>query len=221
MARLIVAFGSIAAAVSAFLVIGGEMSEGETAGWDRALMLALRDPGAPDNPLGPPMLGELMRDVTALGGLTLICLFIVIAFVTLWMARRRFEGLLLLGAVSFAQMSAEALKTLYGRPRPDLVPHAVEVYSQSFPSGHSTVGAAFYLTLAVIVAGWIPSRRGRIAVHGAALVVLTAIGVSRVYLGVHWPSDVAAGWALGAGWALLAGLILWRHRRANEQAVEV
>jgi undecaprenyl-diphosphatase len=118
------------------------------------------------------------------------------------------HSLVLGGAVLLALASSNASKVFYDRPRPELVPHGVEVYSASFPSGHSTLAAATYLTLAMLVASLEPRRRTKALAYGVAVAVLAAVGFSRVYLGVHWPSDVLAGWCLGAMWALAGWLVL-------------
>ena len=107
-----------------------------------------------------------------------------------------------------AQFASETLKSLYGRPRPDLVPHGSYVYSGSFPSGHSMLAAATYLTLAMLIASVEPKRRTKALVYVLAGLVIVSVGFSRVYLGVHWPSDVLAGWAAGAAWALGAWVAL-------------
>ena len=114
-----------------------------------------------------------------------------------------------------ADVSSEFLKHLYGRPRPDLVPHGSYVYSASFPSGHSTLSAATFLTLAMLISSLEPNRATKIMVFVLAFMLVFAIGFSRVYLGVHWPSDVLAGWCLGAAWALAAWTALLRVGRRD------
>ena len=204
LASLVLAAG----ALWAFLKLGGEMLEGETGGFDRRLILALRAPGDPSDPIGSTRLQEAMRDVTALGGVTVIAgLTLVATLVFLFHGKRR-HALVMAGAVLLAWASSETTKALYDRPRPDLVPHAVVVYSKSFPSGHSTLAAATYLTLAMLVATLETRRRTKALAYSLACVVLVAVGFSRVYLGVHWPSDVLGGWCLGALWALVAWMVL-------------
>jgi undecaprenyl-diphosphatase len=112
--------------------------------------------------------------------------------------------------VIVAEIASEALKSLYDRPRPEFVPHGSYVYSASFPSGHSTLSAATYLTLAVLIASLEPNRGTKRMVFTLAVVLVLGIGFSRVYLGVHWPSDVLAGWCLGAACALAGWTALLR-----------
>ena len=207
-ARVLVGMVLAAGALWAFLVLGGEMAEGETASVDRSLILALRTPGDLDNPIGPRNIEEAVRDLTALGGTTVVALVTVVGFLAFAFHRKYRHALVLTGAVLLAWMSSDAGKALYDRPRPDLVPHGAFVYSGSFPSGHSTLSAATYLTLAMLVASLETRRRTKVLAYSLAAALVVAVGFSRVYLGVHWPSDVLAGWCLGSLWALAAWLTL-------------
>ncbi len=139
--------------------------------------------------------------------MTLVTVVAVLAFL---MHRRRLYAGILAVTVLLADISSEGLKQLYGRPRPELVPYGSYVYSASFPSGHSTLSAATFLTLAMLIASLEPNRGTKIMVYVLAMLLVLGIGVSRVYLGVHWPSDVLAGWCLGAAWALAAWTALLR-----------
>jgi undecaprenyl-diphosphatase len=114
------------------------------------------------------------------------------------------------------------LKDAFGRARPDLVPHGVEVHTLSFPSGHAMLAAATYLTLGALLARVQPHPRVKTYVLTVAAVLTVLIGVSRVHLGVHWPSDVLAGWCVGAAWALLCWMAaVWLQRRGQvERGVE-
>jgi undecaprenyl-diphosphatase len=197
-----------AGALWAFLNIAGEMAEGETAAFDRRLILALRTPGNLHDPIGPKGVEEAVRDITALGGTTLVSLVTVVAVLAFLFHQRTRHALVMGGAVLLAFVSSEVTKGLYHRPRPDLVPHEVYVYSGSFPSGHSTLSAATYLTLAMLVASLETRRRTKALAYALAGLVLAAVGFSRVYLGVHWPSDVLAGWCLGALWAMAGWIAL-------------
>ena len=151
-----------------------------------------------------------MRDVTALGGVTVMVLVTLVGVLAFWIHRKRWHAGVLAVTVLMADISSEALKNLYHRPRPDLVPHGSYVYSSSFPSGHSTLSAATFLTLAMLISSLEPNRPTKVMVFVLAITLLLAVGVSRVYLGVHWPSDVLAGWCLGAAWALAAWTALIR-----------
>lgn len=197
-----------AGALWAFLKLGGEVAEGETGTVDRALILLLRTPGHLDDPIGSRSVEEAVRDVTALGGTTLIALITVVGVLAFAFHQRYRHAIILGGAVLLAWISSESTKVIYHRPRPDLVPHGTYVYSSSFPSGHSTLAAVTYLTLAMLVSSLEPRRRTKALAYGLAAGVLVAVGFSRVYLGVHWPSDVLAGWCLGALWALAGWLVL-------------
>lgn len=193
----------VALAGWAFFGIADEVMEGDTHALDEAILLAFRTPGNLTDPIGPDWVEEMMRDITGLGGIGLLTFFTSAVVLYLWIERRRWTILYLLVAVLGGTLLSSFAKGLFDRPRPDLVPHETIVFSASFPSGHSMMAAVVYLTLAVLVARVEQRRIIRFYVLGLAAVVVISIGMSRVYLGVHWPSDVLAGWTAGAGWALL------------------
>ena len=202
--RALLLWFALAGSVWAFLGIAGEMTEGELTAFDRRILLALRDPQHPANPIGPKGFEESMRDMTALGGVTVLTLVVLVAILILVFHRKRRQALVFAATIAATFASSEVLKHLYNRPRPDLVPHGSYVYSASFPSGHSTLSAATYLTLATVIASLEPKRESKLLIYAVAILMVVAVGFSRIYLGVHWPSDVLAGWSLGAGWALAA-----------------
>lgn len=206
--RTLVLLVALVGVPSLFMSIAGEVAEGETAALDRRLLLAFRSPGDASDPLGPRWFEESMRDVTAIGGFTLVTLLTVVATLLLLFHQRRREALIFAGTVILAYASSEVLKAFYDRDRPMLVAHGSIVYSQSFPSGHSTAAAATFLTLATVLASFETKRRSKALIYALAITGMIAVGVSRVYLGVHWPTDVLAGWALGASWALAAWIVL-------------
>lgn len=199
----------------AFLSLADEVSEGETSALDRRLLLMLRQPGAPDDPIGPRWLEESLRDVTALGGFTFLTLLTILSILAFRLHGRRRQAWVMAATVIAAQISSEALKALYDRPRPMLVPHGSLVYSQSFPSGHSTVAAAAFLTLATLIASLEPRRAFKVMTYLTASVIIVAVGFSRIYLGVHWPTDVLAGWCLGSAWAFVAWVAISLLRRQD------
>jgi len=192
----------------AFLAIADEMAEGETKGIDSRIILALREPGDLNNPIGSKNVEEAVRDITALGGTTLVALVTIVSVLAFLFHKKRLHALVMVGAVLAAWASSQATKAMYGRPRPDLVPHEAYVYSASFPSGHSTMSTAAFLTLAMLVASLEPRRRSKALAYGLAGLVVVGVGFSRIYLGVHWPTDVLAGWCLGAMWALVGWIAL-------------
>lgn len=213
--RALILVTGAAAAIWAFFNIASEVREGDTLAIDRHILLALRNPADPSDPIGSRSFQEAMRDVTALGGTTVTILVTVVGVLAFLMHRRRWHAAILAVTVLLADISSEGLKALYGRPRPDLAPHGSFVYSASFPSGHSTLSAATFLTLAMLIASLEPNRGTKVMVYTLAMLLVIAVGVSRVYLAVHWPSDVLAGWCLGAAWALAAWTALLRFGRRH------
>lgn len=201
--RTLLAFFGVTLGLWGFLTIAGEMSEGETRAFDQYLLLALRTPGDPSNPIGPRWFEESMRDITALGGFTVLTLLTLTTVVALLRSGRKLEAAMMATTVIGAELSSDLLKLAYARPRPMLVPHESYVYSNSFPSGHSAVSAATYLMLALLLANAVKRRQSRAMIYSVAILIIVAVGVSRAYLGVHWPTDVLAGWALGGAWAIL------------------
>jgi undecaprenyl-diphosphatase len=157
-----------------------------------------------------------VRDITALGGVTVLTI-VTLAVIGALVIRHHGRSAVFLGiAVAGGQALSHLAKAVFDRPRPDLVPHGTDFVSTSFPSGHSMMAAVTWLTLAVMLARAEPKRRMKAYWITLAVLVVGAVGVSRVYLGVHWPSDVLAGWALGAAWALLCLLLArWLERRGD------
>lgn len=206
----------ITGGVWTFAEIADEVTEGETRQIDEAILLALRNPQDRADPLGPPWMEEAQRDLTALGGIPVLLLLTVAASAFLVLDGKRHAAVLVLAAVGGALLWSFLLKEGFSRPRPDLVSHGAHVESASFPSAHSMMSAATYLTLGVLLARVQSRRRLKIFLLGFASLLTLLVGVSRVYLGVHWPTDVLAGWAAGGVWALLCWLAArWLQRRGK------
>ncbi|AWJ87678.1 phosphoesterase (plasmid) [Azospirillum sp. TSH58] len=200
--------------ILAFALLAGEVIEGETAAFDRAVLLALRVAGDPATPLGPPWLHNAARDVTALGSITVLSLITAVTLGFLLLRGKRGASLLVLLSVGGGMAISGLLKNQIGRERPDVVPHGDIVFTASFPSGHSLLSAVVFLTLGAMLARFVEGRRQKAYVLVVAMAVTLLVGCSRVYLGVHWPTDVLAGWCVGAGWAALCWLVaLWLQRR--------
>jgi undecaprenyl-diphosphatase len=186
-----------------FLVLSRAVVGGRTENVDRQVLLAMREADDPTDPIGPRWFEEACRDMTALGGGTALAILCVLVVAFFWLAGMRHAAVYVAIAVIGAGLLSAGLKQAFDRPRPDLVPHGQHVYTSSFPSGHSILSAAVYLTLGLVASRFVPRRRLKALLLTAAALVTAAVGASRVYLGVHWPSDVLAGWAVGAAWALL------------------
>ncbi len=202
--------------VFAFIGIAEEVLEGDTLRFDRWLLLALRAPGDPGDPLGPAGVEEMFRDFTALGGVGVLSLLTLASFGYLWLQGLRRVALFLLLAIAGGLLLSLALKSGFERPRPELVSHGAMVYTSSFPSGHSMLSAVVYLTGGALLAMVHSARRVRIYLIGCSVLATLLVGVSRVYLGVHWPSDVLAGWAAGAAWAAACWLAAqWFRERGR------
>ena len=199
-----------------FLELADAVGEGVTTRFDHALLMMLRTPGDPSDPLGPGWLEELGRDLTALGGVGVLTLITLIVSGFLLLEGKSRAALLVLAAVGSGLMFSTLLKMGYDRPRPDLVPHGSIVYTASFPSGHAMLSAVVYLTLGGLLARVQPRRRLKSFLLLTAAVLTVLVGISRVYLGVHWPTDVVAGWTAGAIWASVCWLIAsWLQRRGD------
>lgn len=203
-----------------FWRLASEVNEGDSFALDRHLLLAFRQPGDLGAVVGPRWLKLAMIDFTALGGGTVLTLVTLVAAGYLVAARKYRTSLFLLAAAVSGSLLEAGLKGLLGRARPSVVPHLVEVTTLSFPSGHAMNSAIIYLTIALVLSRTVAARRVRLYLRGIAIALVTVIGVSRVYLGVHYPSDVLGGWLVGSAWATLCwSAALWlQHRRGIEAA---
>lgn len=218
---LIGGLATIAAALWAFVELADEVVEGSTATFDRTILLLFRVDGDLTDPVGPHWVEMMVSDTTALGGVVVLTMVTAIVVGYLIVIGKRAAALFVVGAIGGGTVASFLLKAAFERPRPDLVPHAVEVATASFPSGHAMLSAVTYLTLGALLARFLPQRRAKAYVVTVAALLTLAIGTSRVYLGVHWPTDVLAGWTLGGAWALLCWLgALWLQRRRTVEGDE-
>ena len=201
-----------------FLAIADEVAEGETHALDLAVLRSLRVEGQPHTLVGPDWLHIAATDVTALGSVTVLGLVILLAFALLATLRRWGEGVLLVAGAGGGLLISQGLKHLFGRERPEMAYRAVEAVNASFPSGHAMLSAVVFLTLGVLAARFAHLRRVKVLAMSAAVLVSLLVGASRVYLGVHWASDVLAGWCVGAAWAMscwLAAYVVQRRFRLS------
>lgn len=214
--RILMVFLITALGAFIFLRLGSEIREGENFALDRLILHALRSANNPDLPIGPAWLQAAMIDITALGGVTILTLLTALTAGYLLASRKTAIAIFLALAIASGAMLSSLLKIGYARPRPDLVAHLVDVQSLSFPSGHAMNSAITYLTLGALLARTDGRRRVTIFLMAAAIFLTLIIGISRIYLGVHWPSDVLAGWCVGASWAALCSLVARALQRSHK-----
>lgn len=210
-------------AVWAFIAIADEVVDGDTQAFDQWAVESLRVPGQPDVPLGPRWMHEVGRDLTALGGNAVLTLMVAFVAVFLWL--RRLYGAMWLVIISTLTglVISTSLKLFFERERPSVVGHLSYVVTHSFPSGHSMLSAVVYLTLGALMGRFVESWRIKAYFLLVAMALTLLVGVSRVYLGVHYPTDVLAGWSAGLAWAVLCWLTArYLQRRGTvEEPVEV
>jgi undecaprenyl-diphosphatase len=212
----IAAAGAFLACVGIFLELADDAPEGDYLEVETRIMQAMRHDGAP---IGPPGTAEVVRDVTALGSAVVLIVMTLLIVGYLWMSGRvRIAALIAVATVGGQGLNL-GLKTAFARQRPDAALHLVEVSSTSFPSGHTMASSIFYLTMGVLLARTAARRREKTYFVASAILVTFLIGFSRVYLGVHYPTDVLAGWSAGTAWALLCGFVAdWLGRRGKLRA---
>jgi undecaprenyl-diphosphatase len=189
-----------------FVVLAGIVAEGSTTAIDTRILRSLRSPDDQARPLGPHWLELMMLDLTAVGGPTVLSLVVLMIAGFLLIERRHRMALGVL-VTSFGGMLVTAmLKQMFARPRPTVVPHLREVTSSSFPSGHAMQSAIVYLTLGAMLMRIVEGRVAKFYVLAMAVFLSLLVGGSRIYLGVHYPTDVIGGWIIGFVWALFCWL---------------
>ena len=205
---VLVSLATIILGLWVFAELADEVMDGDTQSFDEAVVRAMRESDDPQQPVGPPWLKQVARDITALGGWAVLILvtFAVAGFLRL-SGRIAMMASVLLASVG-GMLVGFAVKALITRPRPSIVPHLTEVSSWSFPSGHSMMSAAIYLTLGTLLTTVIQERYQRFYIFFLAVSVTILVGLSRIYLGVHYPTDVLAGWTLGLVWAVFCRMVL-------------
>lgn len=199
-----------------FALLASEVAEGETRAFDERILLLFRIPGDLSRAIGPPWFKEAMRDITALGSTSVLAIIVAGVVGFLAVSGMRHAAIMVLVSVLSGVLLSNGLKAGFSRARPDLVPHDTVIYTASFPSGHATLSAVVYLTLGALLCRTQSSRAVKAYILSVAGFLTVLVGISRVYLGVHWPTDVIAGWLLGGTWALLSWFVmLWLQSRGG------
>ena len=218
--------GGMVMLIGALLIVvnlAGEVLEGDTLAFDERILSSLRKAEDPASPIGPRWLEQVAFDLTALGGPTVLGLAVaaVVGFLLLHGAIR--NAVFVLVACGGGWLLNTILKELFGRERPDVVPHLREVMTLSFPSGHALTSAVVYLTLGALLMRVVETRVAKFYLMAIAVLTTVLVGLTRIYLGVHYPTDVMAGWLIGMSWALacwLAARVLDRRAGLKQERVE-
>lgn len=186
--------------LSAIVLASTWFSLGQPNGFDQTVLLLFRDDSL--NLIGPHWLSVIVRDITALGSNWVLLYIMISLSAILWCSQRRLDATKILMMTVGGVAISLGLKYVFERARPDLVPHLIEVYSPSFPSGHASMSMVCFLGMAVVLSrNWAHAQARHLFII-MAIFSAVLVGVSRIMLGVHWPTDVIAGWGIGILWVL-------------------
>lgn len=191
----------VAGGIYTFVAVANDVSENELQRFDNGLLLLFRQPSDVSAPIGPSWVAQSVVEITTLGGYPVLVTLVTAIAGFLLVYRKFGPAIFMLASIISGTVVSHLLKIVYDRPRPDIVDHLVATHTASFPSGHATMSAVVYLTLATMIVRLVDDVAVRIYVILMAVLLTFMVGMSRIYLGVHWPSDVIAGWALGTAWA--------------------
>lgn len=197
----------ILALIWIFATLAGEVMEGDTRQFDEWVLGALRQRADPGQLRGPAWLASGAQDLTALGSPTVLGLTVLAVTGYLFLHGLYRNGMFIFVASVGGWVLNWLLKAVFARSRPDIVPHLREVMSSSFPSGHALTSAAVYLTLGALLMRIAEGRLAKYYCIAIAMLLTFLVGSSRVFLGVHYPTDVVAGWLIGMSWALLCWVV--------------
>jgi undecaprenyl-diphosphatase len=211
--RILISYLIIVMIAAAFVALASVVSTGGTLAIDRLLIAGLRDPADSSLSIGPRWFRSLMLSMTAWGNIASLAVLTVIIAGYLLVVRKAATAAFLVSAVAGGELVSGLLKAMFNRSRPDVVAHLVEVQTTSFPSGHAMNSAVVFLTLGALLSRVHSQQRVRAYILTVAILLTLTIGFSRVYLGVHWPSDVLAGWMVGGVWATLCWMLARRLQR--------
>lgn len=213
----LISFAILAGGLFLFATIAGEVLEGDTHALDETLLLLLRQTDNLGQTIGPFWVSHAVKDITALGGVTVLALMTGLTTAYLLLSRRFSIAIFTACSILGGWLVSSALKIAIARPRPDIVPHLVDVSDLSFPSGHAMLSAVTYLTLGALLSRTQKTPATRLFMIGTALFLTLIIGISRIFLGVHYPTDVLGGWCAGAAWAVGCWLVARRYISARPE----
>jgi len=211
--QLVWALTLVGLLILCFVVLAVQVERGNTQAIDQSVFMAFHE--SDGTPAGPRWAEEMGRDATALGGNTILILFTIAVFGFLAVHRRWQDAVIIAVSVVTGVIFSLFLKELFDRPRPELVPHLSHTVTSSFPSGHSMLAAVTYLTIGIMAAEMADNRRQAFYPLVVALILSVIVGLSRLHVGVHWPSDVLAGWIIGAAWALFSWSLIRAFQRSR------
>lgn len=201
---LLLGCSAVLLCVWAFVAIASEAGEPEHRPLEERILRSFRSAEDPHRLVGPAWVEEVTRDCSALGGMAITVLLLTLITGYLVLDGKLGLAALLICATGSGAVVGASLKHFFARPRPTVVPLLDRVSDWSFPSGHSFNSAVVYITLGIVLAEATARKAGKVYCIGAGFLVSGLIGVSRVMLGVHYPTDVLGGWAAGTGWAAVA-----------------
>ncbi len=204
----------------AFVTLAGQVNNGDTQAFDTSILRALRDPSDLSRPIGPAWLEGSILDLTAIGGPTVLWMMIAAVTGFLLLQTRYRTAIVVLITTGSGELLNSLLKHAFNRPRPTVVPHLRDVYSTSFPSGHAMESAIVYLTLGAILMRASDNRSTKIYILAIAVLLTALTGISRVYIGVHYPTDVIGGWIVGFIWASICWLVAQQFEGATHIRAE-
>ena len=214
----LLALAVVALGLMTFVEVADDMTEADGQAFDQSVLMAMR-PFAddPHRAWGPWWLEEAAADLTSLGGISVLGLFAILTVGFLLFQKKWLSSLLLVVGLAGGVALSEGTKAFFERERPPQIYQAVETINASFPSGHTLLATVFYLSIGVMLARAFPNRRMKIYVLGCAILIAVLVGITRVYLGAHWASDVFGGWSLGAAWAMALWLFAWAVQRVQRR----
>ena len=205
--RVLAIWGIVIACLLAFAQITDAAFADDNHAFDHNILLWLRQADDLQTPRGALWIKSVLLNFTALGSAPVLIFLTLATVIYLVIARKHFTAVFLAAAIVSGTILNAVLKHLFQRARPDVVPYLTEFSNFSFPSGHTIMSAIVYLTIGILLARTNTRRAMKIYIMALAIGLTLIVGISRIYLGVHWPTDVLAGWCLGIAWAILWSLL--------------